>query len=174
MLREIKFRFRVDGIGGLRTVIELLKYINSKQLISDVKSDLRSSKSIAKFQSVVDEVVETEIYSKSTTGGGTGNLRRSFKAIPSPTEGQDVTVFSDPSEGVKIKAGQYEGAGSYGVFFLRPVEFDSFIQAPSPLSSIRYRPFYKPLERELVAESREVTLHSIRERIRRKAPRVRQ
>lgn len=173
MLKTVRLKPKIDGIQGLVTAVKMLEYVNGAKLLDDVEEDMMSSRSIAKFQKVVDEVVETEIYSKSTTGGGTGALRRSFKAIPSQDPDHVVTIFSDPSEGVQMKAGQNEGQGSYGVFFLRPVEFDSFIQAPSPLSSIRYRPFYKPLERELVTVSRNVALHSIRERVRRKAPKVR-
>lgn len=168
----IKQGFVVTQSNNLNTARLLIKYLDSLRMMLDIRSDISSGPLLESLQGVVTSVIDKEIYGVSGVSGGggrqTGSLKKSFKAVRTQL---GVAVLSDPSDGVQIKAGRFAGRGSYGVFFLKPEEFESFIKAKEPYDPVRYRPFFMPLVRATKAEVEWNVVKSIKSRARRKAPR---
>lgn len=163
----LKLKMKNNVEAGENAVL----YVASKEMFDGIKVDLVSQDSFSRIQDTIDRVVQREIYDKKSGNSGTGNLRRSFR-ISKGRKRWLFSVLSDPDQGVRIKTGQFAGTGSYGIFFLDPEGLESFIKADNPGSSIRFRPFFNPLKREVMNEVVIGIQESIKKRIAKKLPRV--
>ena len=170
--RRNHINFKLELEANLDSLKKFYGYIISERFIVDLKKEFTRSTNLTFIRATVQQVVEDEIYS---IGMETGNIKRSFDAVPSPGNEIEITVFSDPSVATS-KGPFYSGNPedfSYAAFFEKPADFNSFIPSTDGdlHNSIRYRPFMTPMVNSIYAPTHTAALYAFMAIIKRKLPR---
>ena len=165
-------KLKVKTFGNLDTLINVISYIESREFNDDLKSFFERERSLLNIRTIVQSVIENEVYKYGTEEG---RIKRSFKVIAVEDDKPKIVVISVPM--IAPSVGPFKSGDpndfSYAAFFEKPIEFDSFIdrENDNKYAKSRFRPFMDIMARVVKDYVTEDALHAATFKLRQKLPR---
>jgi hypothetical protein len=175
MQTRIKIKFNTDE---LRKVLEFVSRMTRADFFEHLKEIYEDNESSSDLRQKARDLIRSKVYGvyEPRSYERTDNLYYSFVTGTGRDQGSKVGeaaelfLYSDPSI-AEAKGNNKEDSWSYAAFFLKPVEFDTFIPPRGVKSSpINYRPYFGLLNKIYQNHCKKVAKKALEQSVRAMIP----